>query len=114
MGLERAGMETIAFCEIEDYPVSKLNKHWPEIPVHRDIRKLDGKQYRGAVGLICGGPPCQPYSVAGKLAGEADDRSLCPEMFRVLQEARPDLGIIENFAVLITMALDDVLSDLEG
>jgi DNA (cytosine-5)-methyltransferase 1 len=45
LGLERAGMETIAFCEIEDYPRKVLAKHWPDIPIHRDIRELDGKQY---------------------------------------------------------------------
>lgn len=45
LGLERAGMKTVAFCEIEDYPVSILNKHWPNIPVHRDIRKLHCDQF---------------------------------------------------------------------
>jgi site-specific DNA-cytosine methylase len=47
LGFERAGFETVAFCEIEDYPVSILNNHWPNVPVYRDIRKLDGKQFRG-------------------------------------------------------------------
>ena len=114
LGLERAGFETVAFCELEDYPVSILNKHWPDVPVHRDIRKLDGKQYRGTVRLVCGGFPCQPFSVAGKQAGEEDDRHLWPEMLRIIKEVQPDYVIGENVAGFISMALDDVLSDLEG
>lgn len=40
LGLERAGMETIAFCEIEDYPRKILNKHWPDVPIAEDVRNL--------------------------------------------------------------------------
>ena len=111
LGLERAGFETVAFCELEDYPVSILNKHWPDVPVHRDIRKLDGKQYRGTVRLVCGGFPCQPFSVAGKQAGEEDDRHLWPEMLRIIKEVQPEYVIGENVAGFISMALDDVLSE---
>lgn len=113
LGLERAGMKTVAFCEIEDYPVSILNKHWPDVPVHRDIRKLDGKQYRDSVDVICGGFPCQPFSVAGKQRGKEDDRHLWPEMLRLIKEIRPTWVIGENVAGFIRMALDDVLLDLE-
>ena len=113
LGLERAGFETVAFCEIEDYPVSKLNKHWPDVPVHRDIRKLDGKQYRNSVDVVCGGFPCQPFSVAGKQRGKEDDRHLWPEMLRIIKESKPTWVIGENVAGFIRMALDDVLLDLE-
>lgn len=114
LGLDRAGMETVAFCEIEDYPVKVLNKHWPNVPVHRDIRKLDGKQYRDSVDVICGGFPCQPFSVAGKQRGKEDNRHLWPEMLRIIKEVRPAWVIGENVAGFIRMALDDVLLDLEA
>ncbi|MGR3218610.1 MAG: DNA (cytosine-5-)-methyltransferase [Candidatus Anammoxibacter sp.] len=114
LGLERAGMETVALCELEDYPVSILNKHWPDIKVHRDIRKLDGKQYRDSVDLVCGGFPCQPFSVAGKQGGYEDDRHLWPEMFRIIKECKPTWVIGENVAGFVKMALDDVLLDLEA
>ncbi len=113
LGMERAGMVTVAFCEIEDYPVSILNKHWPSVPVHRDIRKLDGKQFFNKIDILCGGFPCQPYSVAGQQKGEEDDRHLWPEMFRIVKESRPTWVVAENVAGFITMALDDVLLDLE-
>jgi len=118
LGLERAGMETVAFCEIEDYPVKILNKHWPDVPVFRDVRKLNKKVLINEVSnvpdIIVGGFPCQPFSVAGKQKGKEDDRHLWPEMFRLIKEIRPRWVIGENVAGFIRMALDDVLSDLES
>ncbi len=33
LGLERAGMETVAFCEIDKYAQKVLRKHWPDVPI---------------------------------------------------------------------------------
>jgi len=81
--------------------------------VHRDIRKLDGRQYYNKIDLLCGGFPCQPFSVAGQQKGKEDDRHLWPEMLRIIKESRPTWVIGENVAGFIRMALDDVLLDLE-
>jgi DNA (cytosine-5)-methyltransferase 1 len=40
LGLERAGMRTVAFCEIEPYCRAVLAKHWPGVPVFGDVRAL--------------------------------------------------------------------------
>lgn len=126
LGLERAGMKAVAQCEIEPYPQKILKKHWPDIPLAPDIRKLSynykTKQlwyksrviYVGSIELVCGGFPCQPFSVAGKQRGKEDNRHLWPEMLRVIREIKPKYVIGENVAGFISMALDDVLSDLEG
>ncbi len=65
IGLDRAGFETVAFCEIEEYPRTILNKHWPNIPTALDVRKLSynfkTKQlwyktrviYIGSIDVIC-------------------------------------------------------------
>lgn len=113
LGLERAGMETVAFCEIDPFCQKVLKKHWPRVPILEDVRKIDGDEFRGSINVICGGYPCQPFSVAGKRAGQDDDRHLWPEVARLVSEIRPRWFIGENVAGHITMGLDNVLSDLE-
>jgi len=107
-----AGFKTVAFCEIEDFPVKVLNKNFPGVPVHRDIRELDGSEYAG-VELITGGYPCQPFSVAGKRKGQEDDRHLWPEMLRIITQARPSWVVCENVYGHVSLGLDEVLADLE-
>ena len=111
LGLERAGMTTVAFCEIDPFCRRVLAKHWPNVPLHEDVRKLKGSDV-GSIDVICGGYPCQPFSLAGKRAGAADDRHLWPEMRRLVDELRPSWVIGENVAGHLNMGLDDVLSDL--
>lgn len=116
---EMAGFETVGQCEFADYPHKVLSKHWPDMPKWRDIRTLTGEDFYAKTGLrtvdiISGGFPCQPFSVAGKRKGKEDDRYLWPEMLRVIEEIRPAWVIGENVAGIVNMALDTVLSDLEG
>lgn len=114
LGLERTGgFETVAFCEIEEFPRKVLAKHWPDVPCFHDVRELKGSDV-GAVDVICGGYPCQPFSTAGKRRGKEDNRHLWPEFSRLVAELRPAWVIGENVAGHVSMGLDDVLSDLEG
>jgi len=118
IGIERAGFKTVAFCEIEKFPQQILKKHWPDVPIYNDIKLLTKEKLIedgiDDIGLICGGYPCQPFSVAGKQKGEADDRHLWPEMYRLIKAIRPRWVIAENVAGHINMGLDAVLSDLEA
>lgn len=107
-----AGFETVAFCEIEDFPRKVLNKHWPRVPIHRDIRSLDGKLYTGT-DVVTGGFPCQDISRAGTGAGLDGERSgLWSEMFRIIDEVRPQWVIIENASSLRSNGLASILQDL--
>lgn len=106
-------LEIVSFCEIDSFCQKVLKKHWPDVPCHSDIKTLRGDNF-GTIDFLYGGFPCQPYSVAGKRKGKEDDRALWPEMFRVIQEAKPRWIIGENVAGFVNMGLDDCLSDLES
>lgn len=110
------GFETVAFCEYDKHAQKVLRKHWPDTEIIDDVRELanDAERFRGSVDLICGGYPCQPFSVAGVRRGDKDDRHLWPEMLRIIQAVRPTWVIGENVAGHISMGLDEVLSDLEA
>ncbi|MDY6960326.1 MAG: DNA cytosine methyltransferase [Pseudomonadota bacterium] len=116
LGLERAGMRTVAFCEIEPFARRVLRKHWPEVPIYEDVRQLTADALRRdgiGVDLICGGFPCQDISFAGKGAGLAGERSgLWSEFARLIGELRPEFVIVENVAALLGRGLDRVLGDL--
>jgi DNA (cytosine-5)-methyltransferase 1 len=117
LGLEAAGFETAAFCEYDQEAQKVLRKNWPNVPIFSDVRTLTKQELQDNgiqnIGLICGGYPCQPFSVAGERRGAEDDRHLWPEMFRLVQELRPTWVIGENVAGHINMGLDEVLTDLE-
>ena len=114
LGLEMAGFPPpVAFCESDDYCRRVLAKHWPNVPCHDDVRTLTAAHV-GPTDLISGGFPCQPFSVAGQRRGAEDDRHLWPEMLRLVDELRPTWVLGENVAGLISMGLDQVLSDLEA
>lgn len=68
--------------------------------------------------ILTGGFPCQPFSQAGRRKGTADDRYQWPNMFRVIQNVKPDWVIAENVRGLVTwndgMVLEQVCADLES
>ena len=117
LGLERTGgFETVAFCEIEDYPRRVLAKHWPKVPIYDDVRTLTAVALRRdgiAVDVICGGFPCQDISFAGAGAGLAGERSgLWREYARLIGELRPRFVIVENVSALLGRGLGAVLGDM--
>jgi DNA (cytosine-5)-methyltransferase 1 len=119
LGLEATGgFETIAFCEFDPFCQKVLNKHWPEVPIYNDLKEIskDEETIRNIPehDLICGGIPCQPFSLAGKQKGKEDDRHLWPFMFKIIEQKKPTWVIVENVGGFINVALDDVCLDLEA
>jgi DNA (cytosine-5)-methyltransferase 1 len=116
LGLERAGMTTVAFCEVDKKCQKVLAKHWPEVPIFDDVKTLnkgllDEKSI--SVDVICGGFPCQDISLAGKGAGIEGERSgLWSEFARLIGEIRPQFVIVENVSALLGRGFDRVLGDL--
>jgi len=116
LGLERAGMKTIAFCEVDTHAQKVLKKHWPKVPLFDDVKELSFLDFaRGEIDLICGGFPCQDISIAGQKRGLEGKRSgLWFEYRRLIDEIRPKYVIIENVANLRNIGLTRVLKDLRA
>jgi DNA (cytosine-5)-methyltransferase 1 len=103
--------ETVAFCDNEPYTRRVISRYWPGVPIIEDIRHITEPI---GCDIITGGFPCQPFSHAGKQRGSKDDRYLWPEMLRVIALERPTWVVGENVTGIISLALDQVLLDLEN
>lgn len=116
---QMCGIEPVALCEIEPFPVEILKKRFPGVPILPDVRKVNGHDF-GTVDVVFGGFPCQDLSQAGRRAGllDADGNAtrsgLWFEMLRIISEARPRFVVAENVRGAINAALDVVKSGLEG
>lgn len=133
------------FCEWEHFPSAVLKKHWPNGTFYGDIADLvadtNSQRHKSSgaeseterrsnlcsrarsdenetLTILTGGFPCQPFSHAGRRKGTADDRYQWPNMFRVIQNVKPDWVIAENVRGLVTwnegMVLEQVCADLES
>ena len=116
LGLERAGFETIAFCEIEPYCQKVLKKHWPDIPIYEDVRNVTRERLE-ADGIfpdvITGGFPCQDISNSGYKTGVNGSRTgLYTEIVRLASELRPRYIFLENVAALLHRGMGDVIGSL--
>lgn len=111
LGLERAGMTVAWQSEINPYACRVLAKHWPDVPNLGDITTIDWSDVE-PVDLICGGYPCQPFSLAGVRAGEDDPRHLWPHFARAIRELRPRYALLENVPGHLSLGFGSVLGDL--
>lgn len=67
------GWKAVAFSEIEKFPSAVLAHHYPDVPNLGDFTKIDTTTL-GQVDILCGGTPCQAFSVAGLRGGLNDAR----------------------------------------
>jgi DNA (cytosine-5)-methyltransferase 1 len=74
LGLERAGITPVAFCESDPSAQSVLRKHWPLTPIFDDVCTVNAEELND-VDLVAGGSPCQDLSVAGSRQGLDGQRS---------------------------------------
>ncbi len=114
IGLMNAGIDIRVGQDFDDYCVRTMlaNGH-PGIL--GDIRSISSNQLLETTGmnagepfLICGGPPCQPFSTAGKRLGINDPRgSLFRDFVRMIDEIRPRFFVMENVKGLMSATLKD-------
>ena len=112
LGLKRAinSVRTIAYVEIEAFQcanlVSKMEKGWLDAaPIWTNLKTFPWKSFRGKVDILSGGFPCQPFSSAGKRAGDEDPRHLWPHIKRGIEIVRPSIVFMENVQGIINSKL---------
>ena len=106
LGMESAGHECIGFCEIDKFARASykaIHNTEGEIELH-DITAVSDESIRriGCVDIICGGFPCQAFSIAGNRRGFEDTRgTLFFEIARFASILRPKYLLLENVKGLL-------------
>ena len=93
------GWEAVAFAEIEPFPCAVLAQRFPDVPNLGDVTKIDWSDFLaryGAVDLVCGGSPCQSFSIAGGRESLDGESRLMFEYIRAVRELRPRWFVWEN------------------
>lgn len=118
LAAEWMGWENVFHCEWNEFGQKVLKYYWPNAESFSDITKTDFTKYAGAIDIISGGFPCQPYSTAGKRLGKEDDRHLWPEMLRAIREIKPSWVVGENVYGLVSwnggLVFNEVQTELEA
>lgn len=106
LGMESAGHECIGFCEIDKFARASykaIHNTEGEIELH-DITRVTDEEIRniGHVDVICGGFPCQSFSIAGSRRGFEDTRgTLFFEIARFADILKPKYLFLENVKGLL-------------
>ena len=102
VGLEAHGHECVGSCEIDDYARKIYAKNFGHEPRYRDVRDIDPKDLPD-FDIMCGGFPCQSFSLAGNRKGFEDTRgTLFFEIARLVKEKRPSILLLENVKGLLS------------
>jgi len=94
--------ECIGFSEIDKYAVQIYLSHFPTHKNYGDARRIVPKELPD-FDMLCGGFPCQAFSIAGKRGGFEDTRgTLFHEIARIARAKRPKLLFLENVKGLLS------------
>ena len=115
IGLQRAGLNVVIGQDFEPACVETMKANGHNV-LGGDIREIKPEQLLELTGLkvgepflICGGPPCQPFSTAGKRLGINDPRgSLFMDFIRMIDHIRPRFFIMENVKGIMSAPLKHV------
>ncbi|HEL2094992.1 TPA: DNA (cytosine-5-)-methyltransferase [Streptococcus suis] len=107
LGLESQGHKCLGFCEIDKFARTSYKAMFNtegEIEYHdiKEVTDHDFRQFRGQVDIICGGFPCQAFSLAGRRLGFEDTRgTLFFEIARAAKQIQPRFLFLENVKGLL-------------
>ena len=93
---EPLGWKAQFFSEIGPFPCEVLKHHYPTVPNYGDMNNY--KEWKnGAVDVLCGGTPCQSFSVAGLRKGiESPNGQLMLTFGAILEKYQPRWMVWEN------------------
>lgn len=124
LGFEYAGFEVDLAMDIDPASHKIITTNRPDIPfILDDIKEVSTETLldtaginKGELDVLTGGPPCQPFSTAGKRAGLNDPRaSPLEEYIRVINEAQPKIFVMEEVPGLLNARLKHVpIKEREG
>lgn len=104
LAFDRAGFDHQASYEILEDAALTLSRNRPQWQIHGgaagDVTNVRWRQWRGAIDVIHGGPPCQPFSIAGRQHGARDDRDMFPTFVTSVLAIEPLAFVAENVAAL--------------
>ncbi|RJK92516.1 DNA (cytosine-5-)-methyltransferase [Vallicoccus soli] len=104
LGFHRAGFAHVASFELLQDAAATLQKAHPDWQVFGgaagDVGEVDWRSWRDQVDVLHGGPPCQPFSVAGRQRGQLDPRDGWPAFVRAVRAVRPLAFVAENVPAL--------------
>lgn len=92
----------VLFVEQDEFCQSVLRARWPGVLVWSNILTFNSKPWRRLIDIFAAGFPCQPFSVAGKRLGTADERWIWPEIAQRIRDLAPPVVFLENVPALIT------------
>lgn len=87
--------EALAFSEIDPFACAVLEARFPSVPNLGDIRDIDWSGF-GAVDLVCGGSPCQSFSISGDRSSLDGESRLMFEYIRAVRDLHPRWFVWEN------------------
>lgn len=113
LAAEWAGFQNIFHADNNDFCRQALEHQFPNSDSYADITTADFSTYRDRITVLTGGFPCQPFSLAGKRKGAADDRYLWPAMLDIIQQVSPTWIIGENVIGIASMVLPGTITKVE-
>ena len=97
LAFSQAGFEVVWACEIDRQARETLRFHYPDLVIYADITKLRSIEGIAGIDVLCGGTPCQSFSIAGLRKGLADPRGNLALVFLGLVDwFRPRYVVWEN------------------
>jgi len=124
LGTQLLGWETIGYVEYNEYCQRVIRQRIEDgcldnAPIFSDVNAFISEgyadAYKGMVGVISAGFPCQPFSVAGKRGAEDDPRNCWPQTLDIIRRVRPRYCLLENVGGLLSRKhryFETILKDL--